>query len=320
MDSIYPQPANSSAPLPHPDNSGNLPHVSAPDGTVPKNSEYDGSVRQSSELGGSVRQDSENFGTIRNHSEFNGSVPKPSEPGGSVRQNSQDFGLAPNYSELDGTLPQKEEEFTHPLPASIRRENHTMSVREVARLFEEAGVARSERSVVNWCQPNRHGVARLDCFYDPNERRYFITRQSVEVAIQEEQAKSVREGVLPAPASSTFASSTERPTDSADEPRRQASSHSFSADEAADRQQLEAKLRDLEITNRAKDFFIEQLQGERERFHQELMKSSRQVGQLETQLLQLEGPPRFTEQGKETGGMGPEPKRNQVSWPEGSEA
>jgi len=65
-----------------------------------------------------------------------------------------------------------------------------LTVREVARLFEAAGVARIERSIVNWCQPNRQGIPRLDSYYDPNERKYFITPQSVEAAIAEEKAKA----------------------------------------------------------------------------------------------------------------------------------
>jgi hypothetical protein len=38
-------------------------------------------------------------------------------------------------------------------------------VREAARLFEEAGASRTERSIINWCQPNRQGVSRLDAFF-----------------------------------------------------------------------------------------------------------------------------------------------------------
>ena len=67
-----------------------------------------------------------------------------------------------------------------------RRENHTLTVREMARMFEAAGVARTERSIVNWCQPNRQGIVRLDSYFDPNERKYYITPQSVEAVIQEE--------------------------------------------------------------------------------------------------------------------------------------
>ena len=44
-------------------------------------------------------------------------------------------------------------------------------MREVARHFEQAG------------------VARLDAFFDENEGRYYITQQSVTRAIEEERAK-----------------------------------------------------------------------------------------------------------------------------------
>ena len=75
---------------------------------------------------------------------------------------------------------------------SERKESHTLTVREVARMFEAAGVPRTERSIVNWCQLNRTGIARLDSYFDPNERRYFISPQSVEQAIAEEKAKAAK--------------------------------------------------------------------------------------------------------------------------------
>lgn len=53
-------------------------------------------------------------------------------------------------------------------------------------MFEAAGVARTERSVINWCQPNWQGIPRCDSYRDPNERKYQITPQSVEAVIQEE--------------------------------------------------------------------------------------------------------------------------------------
>ena len=63
--------------------------------------------------------------------------------------------------------------------------------------------------------------------------------------------------------------------------------------------ELEKEIVDLRITNRGKDYFIEQLQKERERFAQErqgyvekLMSFNRKVGELETKLLQLEAPER----------------------------
>ena len=59
-------------------------------------------------------------------------------------------------------------------------------MREAARKFETVGVARTERIIINWCQPNRQGITRLDSYYDPNERKYYIMPQSVEAVIQEE--------------------------------------------------------------------------------------------------------------------------------------
>jgi hypothetical protein len=39
-----------------------------------------------------------------------------------------------------------------------------------ARVFEGASVARTERSFINWRQPNKMGLARLEEYFDPNER------------------------------------------------------------------------------------------------------------------------------------------------------
>jgi len=57
-------------------------------------------------------------------------------------------------------------------------------------------VARTERSLINWCQPNRQGFTRLDSYYDPNERKYFITLQSVEAVIQEEIHRAIKSNDL----------------------------------------------------------------------------------------------------------------------------
>jgi hypothetical protein len=48
-------------------------------------------------------------------------------------------------------------------------------------------VWRTERSITHCCQPNRTGIARLDRYFDPNERKYYLTPQNVELAIQEEK-------------------------------------------------------------------------------------------------------------------------------------
>jgi hypothetical protein len=152
-------------------------------------------------------------------------------------------------------------------------------VREVARLFETAGVARSERSITNWCQPNRQGIARLEAYFDPNERRYFITPQSVEAAITEEKARAAKANAEPL---SQPAESFRTVPPDAEPKRRQGVEDS---DELAE---LKKENRDLQITNRSKDMFIERMEKEREAMIKQLIEKSRTVGQLETKLLGLE--------------------------------
>ncbi len=112
------------------------------------------------------------FRNVPQASESFRNIPKASEPFRMIRNNSEGFRSVPKALE--------------------RNENHTLTVREAARVFEAAGVARTERSIVNWCQFNAQGVARLDAYFDPNERRYYITAQSVELAIAEEKAKAAK--------------------------------------------------------------------------------------------------------------------------------
>ena len=71
-------------------------------------------------------------------------------------------------------LPHTSEPFGNVPKASERNENHILTVHVVARKFEESGVPRTERSITNWCQPDRNGVSRLDCYFDTNERKYYM--------------------------------------------------------------------------------------------------------------------------------------------------
>ena len=203
--------------------------------------------------------------------ELSDRVPQSAETSFDVPQASAEFRTVPKDAEEFGKVPQVAE----------RKENHTLTVRETARLFETAGVARTERSIINWCQPNRQGITRLDGYFDPNERKYFITPQSVEAVIQEEiqRAKKPAE----APDSETFGSHVELVIHP---------SAATTAKAVDDRkvQELEREIRDLKITNRAKDMFIEQLKDERTGFFEKLLSATRTVGQLETKLHHLDGP------------------------------
>jgi hypothetical protein len=203
--------------------------------------------------------------------ELPGSVPHNAEASFDIPQTAAEFRTVPNNAEDFGTVPQTAE----------RKENHTLTVRETARLFETAGVARTERSIINWCQPNRQGITRLDSYYDPNERKYYITPQSVEAVIQEEIQRVKKSTEMPT--SEDFRSpvahvkhSRTAATGIASDPQRI--------------QELERENFDLKITNRAKEIVIERMQKEREGFIEKLLVSSRTVGQLETKLNRLDAP------------------------------
>jgi hypothetical protein len=214
-------------------------------------------------------------------------IPNTSESFGNVRKDSASFGKVPNASESFGRIPHGSETFGKLPKGSERKENHSMTVREVARMFETAGVARTERSITNWCQENRSGIARLDAYFDPNERRYFITPQSAELAIQEEKARMAKVGQS-SETHGTVPKDTEEP-ETMESSKSDVDSHLV--------KQLEQEVLDLKITNKGKDYFIEQLQKERDGFAQErqdyvekLITANHKVGELETRLLQLASP------------------------------
>jgi hypothetical protein len=205
-----------------------------------------------------------------------GTIPHPAEDSDNVRNGSESFRMVPKASESFGKARNDSARFGIIPKASERKESHSLTVREAARLFEAAGVARTERSITNWCWPNRQGVPRLDCYFDPNERKYYITPESVELAIAEEKAKATKINESSEPVGSVR-NDAERSKD-ASEPDN-------------DRvKELERENLDLKITNRGKDFLIEQMQKERTGFFDQLLAANRKVGELETKLLQVEGP------------------------------
>ena len=211
--------------------------------------------------------------------------PHDSEPSRNVPNASEEFRTVPQASEKFGTVPKPSEDFRNIPQGTERKENHTLTVREVARMFEDAGVARTERSIVNWCQRIGNDMPRLDSYFDVNERKYYITPQSVERAIQEEKDKITR-------------SQNSIPEQGKDVPKTsETNSESLNNQPNGDRDRmkdLEREVMDLKITNKAKDFFIEEMQKDRERFTIErgqyverLIQTNRKVGELETKLLQL---------------------------------
>lgn len=213
-----------------------------------------------------------------------------------ISQTAEAFGNVPNPSEAFGKVPQSSEPFGTVPHVAERTENHTLTVREAARLFEDAGVARTERSIINWCQPNAQGIARLDAYYDPNERKYFITQASVSRAIEEEKSRASK-AAQPLPHAEEPPTENQHARDAVpSEPFGSVRKNAATADRD-EVEELESKVRDLEITNRVKDQVIamkdkqvEQLQTREHEYIERLIESGHRIGELETRVMQLEAP------------------------------
>lgn len=193
-------------------------------------------------------------------------------------QSAEEFRSVPHSAATFRIMPQ----------AAARSEHHTLTVREVARMFENANVSRSERTIVSWCMKNRQGASKLDAFFDMNERRYYITPESAARAIEEELSKRdtlTHSATLPQPS----AADLRNPPQDTDDFRSMRQDAEAKAQEK-EIEKLRADLLDLQITNKGKDFFIKQLQEERHNHIEQLLTQSRRVGELETKLLQLEAP------------------------------
>jgi hypothetical protein len=200
-----------------------------------------------------------------------GSVMEPPEPLSEVRSATEEFRTVPNDAVEFGKVPQ----------AAERNENHTLTVRESARMFEAAGVARTERSIINWCQANRQGIARLDSYFDPNERKYYITPQSVEAVIQEEIQRSKKSGE--ATDSEGFGSAVTRVKHSSSHENRK-------TDGTRKIEELERTVNDLKLSNQVKDLFIDLLKKERSQVFEKFLPDNQLIGQYETKIQLLDEP------------------------------
>jgi hypothetical protein len=176
-------------------------------------------------------------------------------------------------------------------------------------MFEEAGVPRTERSIVKWCSPNPHGLPRLMSRYDTNERKWFITKDSVRIAIAEELAKQreLEARNVQAPEHVTpDEGKTEQPQEENREERTAERTYKRNAPEevisAAEKDkiisELEHQLRTEQIASRAKDLFMEKMEKERGHLLDQVTKMSYKVGVLETKLLQIEAPRQTDEEEK----------------------
>ena len=166
---------------------------------------------------------------------------------------------------------------------------------------------RCETWVINWCHPNRQGLTRLDCYFEENEGKYFITPISVDRVIAEEQNKlkikaqtSLSEDQQPS--SEAFGSASEAPDNLSESFGKEPNSFgklpnvSEANREATSEQikKLEYQVLDLKITSRGKNELIGFLREERNNIINELLEQREKIGELKTRLLQLQAPSQKT--------------------------
>jgi hypothetical protein len=198
---------------------------------------------------------------------------------------------SPTRSDLDGLSPTTSAH-VRPRPTNLqtRRDDHSLTSREVLKIFEQAGLMRSQRSIERYCMHDK-----LDCFFDSDEQRYYVTPASVDRLIgllkeiqarHQDTADAGRDDIA------------ERDTPRQPPPAPQASA--ASPDELRMQEEkikeLEQKVFSLSVDKQARDQIVtmlrDQINADRTQFVAELTKQSHRVGQLETEMLQLKAPDR----------------------------
>jgi len=156
------------------------------------------------------------------------------------------------------------------------QDKHTLSVKDVHKLFIEKGVAITERSVVRYCK-KRNGVSLLDCIFDENETKLLITPESAENAIEEKKALGI--GVNGVSDTSPDSGKTAQ-----DNVRQGRTESEETNNLRAENSELKKENLDLKITNRGKDIFIDMAKEERQSFVRQAKEDARRIGELETRL------------------------------------
>ena len=164
-------------------------------------------------------------------------------------------------------------------------------------MFENAGVARTERSILSWCYPNKQGIPKLNCYLDTAERKWYITPSSAETAIKEEQNRLRNRAQMPPSeepqkASEDVGTASERfGTNQENFGTLPNVAEKDSSDILEGRLgDFERKNRDLEISNRVKDVYIERLENNQQNLIEQLSDKSHRIGELETERRLLQSP------------------------------
>jgi hypothetical protein len=223
------------------------------------------------------------------------SAMNPNEPYSNVQNTSEGFRSLPQSSEDFGDLHNTSKRTSGvgrgKKYAGAEIPDHDIGhdfiiMEEVYAEFEAQGERRSLRMIGEYCK-----TGELICSYDTDDKRWHITRESVEQKIAKIKALNARRTAAAPP--STSEAFTERP---AAPPRatEEASARSEATPTFPETDKkiahLEQEVLDLKITNKAKDMYIAQLVETNEKLLTRVETTSSLVGRLKEQLLRLVAP------------------------------
>jgi hypothetical protein len=169
-----------------------------------------------------------------------------------------------------------------------------LTIEEAAELFSQAGVPRSHRTISRYCEQRILEAVFMDT---EKNQKYLITRESVERRIKEIkqilETNHVSIGQVTSGRNETNQDQSSRVQSDGENPRATSSVLENDSQLTSLRTELKKLKEDnlqLHIDKSAKEQFINRLIEERERAMRNAIDLSREVGRLENQLLQLEGP------------------------------
>jgi hypothetical protein len=198
----------------------------------------------------------------------------------------------PEHSGTDPNIP----EYSENVPKNLPTANHSLTVKEVLTMFWKENVDITERSLTKYCHPNRQGVQLLDAYFDENERKFFITPESVPSAIEEVRARKIRMkqnyGDVPnrsEPERRTEQNIPEHSGTDGNVPVEERNTQ-ISNEDKKKIEKLEEKVFDLKVSNEAKGQVIRQMQEDKKETLIMMREDRTFIGKLKTKLLQLGTP------------------------------
>jgi hypothetical protein len=169
---------------------------------------------------------------------------------------------------------------------------HTLTIRQAADLFASLGVPRSPRSIQRFCELNSIDSIRVK---GEKTERYFVSKDSVERYAKElKQLENISHIESDTARHDASQHDTTRHDSLPSLPEQKEKVEQLPDREAEEFQEriitLEKEKMQLAIDRAAKEQVINQMLDERREWMRQLTQQSREIGQLEMQVLQIDAP------------------------------